>query len=276
MISIAEDHAQLWERADPLAVRLLSAVRPLFLGRRNEPPEAIGTCVLLRVGPARLLLTAAHVVDEFLGEDILILGNGLLEGIRAQGVRIDPPKGKTREEDRIDVGILRVNSDHQLTIDGDFLTPASIGIDEPIRGSPTYLALGYPVKKTVVDSVARRVAPWPVKYVGVRSSPLTYNRLRLHPSTHVVIDFDQRRTVTDEGIRAVMKPKGMSGGGVWWWRNASLDNKYELPDARLTAILIEHRRTERVFIATRVFYHIAVIRKHWPDLVEHLAGFPSP
>jgi hypothetical protein len=248
----------------------------LFRGRKNRPPEAIGTAVLLRVGSARLLLTAAHVVDEFQDEDMLILGNGRLEGIRAKGVRIDPPVGKGRQEDPYDVGVLRVDVDHPLTLDGDFLSPAAIGIEEPLTESSTYLALGYPVKKTVVDSVARKVEPWPVKYVGARSAPQAYNRLGLHHSTHVLLDFDQKRTVTDEGIRAVMKPNGMSGGGVWWWRNPGPASRYELPEARLTAILIEHRRGPKLLVATRVRYHIALIRKHWPDLMEHLVGFPTP
>jgi hypothetical protein len=272
--TILEDHARLWERADPLAIRLLSAVRPLFRGSLHRAPEPIGTCVLLRLGSARLLLTAAHVVDNFVDEDMFVPGNGRLEGVRARGVTMNPRPGKTRDDDLVDVGVLRVNPDHPLTVDEDFLTPAAIGIEEPWSQRSVYLSLGYPTKKTVVDPVARKVAPWPVKYVGCPATVATHRKLGVHSSTHVVIEFDQRQTVTDEGVRAVMKPNGMSGGGVWWWRNAR--DAYGLPEARLTAILIEHRRQQKVFVATRVRYHIAVIRRNWPDLISYLEGFPTP
>jgi len=269
-----ENHDQLWERADPLALRFLPAVRPLFRGRRKHDPEHIGTCVLLRVGPARLLLTAAHVIDEFLSDDMLILGDAALEGIKAQGVRNDPPNGKPRADDPIDAGILRIEADHPLGIDQHFLTPAAISIQEPTYQNRTYLALGYPTKKTLLDRVLRRIQAYPVKYVGSAGSIDTHNGLGLHPSTHVVVDFDRKHVATDEGVRAVVSPRGMSGGGVWWWRNA--EDRYVLPEARLTAIITEHRERKRVLIATRVRYHIAIIRKHWPDLVPFLEGFPIP
>ena len=269
-----DNHSRLWEKVDPLAIRLLASVRPLFRGQGKRPPEPIGTCVMLRVGPARLLLTAAHVVDEFIAEDMLISGDGQLEGIVAEGVHLAPPPGQTRDADIIDAGVLRVQADRPLSVDPHFLTPAALNIEEPLTASRFYLSLGYPIKKTRVNTDPLRVASWPIKYFGRAATPQIYNSFGLHASTHVLIEFDREATATDEGVRAVVDPVGMSGGGVWWWRNAT--DRYELPDARLTAILIEHRFKEKVLLATRVRYHIALIRKQWPDLVEYLVGFPSP
>lgn len=205
---------------------------------------------------------------------MLIAGNGALEGIRARGVRRNPPEGRTRDDDPFDVGILRVDDDCPLSVDGDFLTPAAVGIEEQFDLDNTYLALGYPLSKTLVKPAAKIVAPHPIKYVGAPADLKVYNQLSFHPSSHVILEFDRAHTMTESGIRQVASPKGMSGGGVWWWRNVR--DRYDIPDARLTAILTEHRERHKALIATRVRYHIATIRNQWPDLVPHLEGFPIP
>ena len=43
-----------------------------------------------------------------------------------------------------------------------------------------------------------------------------YARLKLHPATHFLGNFDRNRQVdTIKGLSTGPHPKGMSGGGVW-------------------------------------------------------------
>jgi len=205
---------------------------------------------------------------------MLIQGTTSLEGVAGEGVCQDPAEGKSRTEDRIDIGVIRLADAGPSGLDGHYLSPSAINIEEPPSTAHTYLAIGYPITRVRVNPEARSFKVKFVQYAGVRAPQASYDARGVHHSTHVALEFEQEHTATEAGIGRVASPRGMSGGGVWWWHNA--DERLALPSAKLTATIIEHHPGASALLATRVRYHIALIRRRWIDLRPFLVGFPSP
>jgi hypothetical protein len=254
------------KRAMALACRLGPSVRPLVT-RINNRYELIGSSVLVEFGSQLFLFTAAHVLDQ----TSLLLGlpTGFAQ-LKGEAIKSTPPNGRRREDDRADIGIVRLGEEfRELLRDVRVLSASELDVDDQAVDAPAtkhYLVLGFPSSKakfSVVDRKAR-FEGFVLTSKAVPSSD--YSLVGLTDHAHIVLDFEQCDARASDGQTIAPKVNGVSGGGMW-----NLGDSFD-PEgfgARLAGIAIEwHRRKVRVIVGTRVSLYCEVLRQHRPDLAN--------
>ena len=255
------------DRLDPLVRRLARGVHPVFAIPRGGTPRHIGSCVLLRVGEGRFLLTAAHVLDEFGTETLFVSAAGKLRAVKGQAQRSMPEKGQRRNSDRIDAAVLRLD-DTERALDDSFLTLRDVDARDHFDTKPRYLLFGYPAKKSRLKPETRSLTSEPFRYVGYNASPQRYLGARIAPFTHVALIFDIRRTGSKYGIVEAPTPIGVSGGGIF--SAPALIDECAVGEAKLVAVFTDFQRQRRLLVGTRINYHFEIMRATWPDVASLL------
>lgn len=270
----ANEHRTLHDPLDPLVARISRAVRPLYAAENRRPPRHIGCGVLFRTASARFLLTAAHVVEEFLQFDMYLAGDASLVGVKGRGERASQLSAPNMEQDLLDIGVIRLEEAVGTEVDGSFLTLADVAIREWMSPQKHYLLYGYAATKTRLDTAERVVLRAPFRFVGSRAGLASHEAYGITPHSHVALDFDIQRTASDKGIGTAPSPKGVSGGGMW-----------SLPDlgtpgiehrAKLAAIFIAHPSRHRLLVGTRVCFHTELIREKWPEMAGCIPSYAGP
>jgi hypothetical protein len=175
-------------------------------------------------------------------------------------------------EGLIDVAFVEVSSAAVSRLGG----AAAVQIDEvdvneslkPVKGA--YLAIGYPLSETKVAVEEGAVHVNPFALHAGRTEPEIYTTLGVSEHTHLVLRYDPASITWPDGLpREGPSPHGMSGGGVWRVRNSYP----ALPgpsDAKLVAIMTEHRAGEHVIIATRIAVLLEGVPVRFPELRDSI------
>jgi hypothetical protein len=262
------------DRIDPFVTRVARSVRALHELRGRRPPRHIGCCVLFKANGERFLLTAAHVVEEFLHSEMHLGGDGEFVGIEGRGERARQRSACSTEEDLLDFGVLRLNSGVAERLDESFLTIADVDVRDWRHPCAQYLLFGYPASKVGLDYANRRIKGKPFRFVGPLVSEARHETYGVSRNTHVALDFDIEHTSTDTGTTKAPSPRGVSGAGMW--SLPQLSDRYAIREGKLAAIFIAHPRKLQLLVGTRVFYHIELIRQRWPDVSSGLPDFGGP
>lgn len=255
---------QISKRARTAARFLGLAVRPIFCqGRRHQ--ELVGSCVLVRLGSCHFLFTAAHVLDERKDHALFVGDQDGLIGLDGDITTTTLPAGG-REGDKADVGIVRLSDDFvgELT-NYQPLLHTNINIDERSIGGPPasqYLVMGYPASRARRRG-AHVIGTGTFLFTSASQPRHVYDAFGVLPETHLVVQFDQKRSLTPSGQINAPKPKGVSGGAMWAFAPRIDAHPSE---GKLVAIAIEdHRHPHKVIIGTRVPFYTEAIRAKYPE-----------
>jgi hypothetical protein len=253
-------HREVHDSLDSFVARIARSVRVLHVQPEKGAPRHVGCCVLFRVGGCRFLLTAAHVVTEFLKETMLIAGDGEFIPVEAHGSRGTQSAAKRPESDLIDVGVLRLTEDTRSSLDPYFLELRDLDLREWMSPASTYLLFGYAASRTKLIPDTRTVMLNPFRFVGTVASTSQMTAYGISPQTHIGLDFDIERTVTDKGIARAPSPQGVSGAGIW--SLPCIDTRDAGRSAKLVAIFISHPKRHNLLVGSRIFYHLELIREN--------------
>jgi hypothetical protein len=267
-------HREIHDSLDAFVARIARSVRVLHFQPLKGAPRHVGCCVLIRVGESRFLLTAAHVVTEFLSEPMLLAGDGEFIPVEAHGSRGTQSSATTPESDLIDAGVLRLTKGTRSSLDPYFLELRDLNVREWMSPSPNYLLFGYAASKTQLSPETRTVTLNPFRFAGSVASTPQMKAYGISPQTHVGLGFDIERTVTDKGIARAPSPQGVSGAGIW--SLPDIDSSDPGRGAKLAAIFISHPRRHKLLVGSRVFYHLELIRENWPDCASEIPRFIGP
>jgi len=262
------------EEAAPVAAqttikfhRLIYAMGP----DRVMTPMASG--LLLRTGPRRFLVTAAHVLDSNStgpGEcsDLVTYGRGKGIVLRGESFRTAIVDGKTRNEDLLDIGFALLNAESADQMGEDrFLSPADCDPNATGRSPALYGALGYPacLNEDVGPDTQGTANPKPFLYTSPLHPASAYRRMGVSPLTHLLLDVSRRKT-TGPGGRKVKLPdlRGMSGGGLWRLGEYSPGPRITAP--RLLGVVTERRWGHGGgLLAARIGLVFEALRKVYPE-----------
>jgi len=105
-----------------------------------------------------------------------------------------------------------------------------------------------------------------LKFPGIsttgKSKPEAFDELtEFSPVTHILVEYNHDRMAIGDSYDVPPNPEGLSGGALF--RFDSLTS----PDAKdfLVGILIEHRRQQRVIVATQMPFVLETLRKGFPE-----------
>lgn len=252
-----------------MAVYASSVRQILFWDKRGEP-ELVGSCVLMRIADRHFALSSAHVTDPLVERGHIMVGGtqDLVEVLpNAFGTEI--PEGGTREDDRIDLSFIEL-TDKQAVDLGDclWMTPQDVEVRRiPPGTEQSYLAIGYPWRKTRIIRSEARLDTVPNGFAGTLVGEELYAATGYDPEDHVLIHFHRERVVSKAGRGVPMvKPHGMSGGGLWRFDSLITSRPWE--SDRLAGILTTwHWGTHKVMVATRAHLALMLLGQVHPELL---------
>lgn len=249
------------------AKQYLPSVRPLFCeSALDAPPDQVGSGLLLQVGNVPFLLTAGHVLDMIEGRTLLLASSTSLVRVLENRFTSAPLSG-SREYDPYDIGFVRLSDETVRELDGvRFLTMAETDATDTSSENEFFQFFGWPIRKGKLQSGEHHAVLEPLPFASIGAPRATYEELGLDPRWHLVMDFRRKRVMSESGIKAVVKPNGVSGGAMW-----KLDAlKKRESTNRVVAILHQHDPYRNVMIGTRIRFHLTLIGRTFPDLERHL------
>lgn len=240
---------------------------PIFR-RKDGEPVAHGTGILLTVDGEFYLLSAAHVLEpQYIDEIVIPTGSDTWRKIGTHArVSSSIPVGKTREDDMIDVAVVKFGQ--TLTLDEiksyhHFLDIDKIDFDHsPDRGMPKYVIFGYPEKGFKFEQEINTIDMNVFVYSTRISEFDKFGKYNCNEQEHIFVDYPKRlRFVSNNNqLKKSQLPNGLSGCGLWY-----IDEEFVKPDQeinyKLVAIMFMYKfKYHRVLIGTKMKYIKAILQ----------------
>ncbi len=167
------------------------------------------------------LVTAAHVLDacEY-GVYLPALMETTGLPLSQDAVLTGRKPGQSRDDDRFDVGFIRLNDDEverigiQRFLDlNSIQDPLSI---DPTEESVLMIALGYPSRDQVVDRESKSITPKLTMFTTGIAEEKGYRLAKVDTRSHILLRFRPEDILWNhKTVGAPPRFNGMSGGGVW-------------------------------------------------------------
>jgi hypothetical protein len=246
-------------------VRKLSAllsrhIVPLFSEDGYRRPQPRGTGFLVSSASGSFLVSAAHVFDCSRSL-FFYVGPKTQRWLSGEARLTKKPDGKSRESDRLDVGVLKLRSpglppypqvDKYALPISDFMAGAL-----PREGK-VYLVLGFPGSKSQPHLVRRDVTSEPHAFFNTSPPMQKYTKIGVAPDSHIVIAFERTKALGPNGeVRTFPKPAGMSGSPVWLLYDEVGPN--DPTRALVVGIFIEYKKSHHVMIAADISISLNMI-----------------
>lgn len=242
------------------AAKFAAAVQPIYGATDRGDPDHIGSAVLMDIHGTKVMITAAHVIDEnsSMRPTSLYVGGGTsLELIEAEfSITVAPQT--MRKLDRYDVAFCALPAALVEKLGGSY-----IGLDDLARHAPyeqgrLYTALGFPNTMNKVGWKERRAGKIRPEMLQC-TNPYRFDEevardLPNGGDDHIFIPYGDRWRNEDGFVDNAKSPIGMSGGAVIDCGKASAPETAagtNVPTQRLAGIGIEFQKG-RVMIATRM------------------------
>jgi hypothetical protein len=229
-----------------------SSLVPVF--HETEIPQRlrqIGTAIFANLWGEMLLLTAAHVIDEFKSGELLVPTELGILPIQGYIGHIDLPPEIPRSDDSVDIAYCRLSTRFAKALCHHF-TPLPQARAELIRSASELTvcsASGYPASKAKKNG--EKLSSEVFSFRGVVANEQTYEELGLSQTTSIVIHFHKKRAVHHGTLEPFPTPglRGISGGAIFAWPpGAELSEDWTLP--RLVGIVHSFKEREGLIIGT--------------------------
>lgn len=222
-------------------------------------PRHWGTGFLVQAENDYFLISAAHVLD---GPSRTCKLFCFVDNpprycwLRQRPSRLtEPPPGKTRRDDRIDVGacylgpLSSLPGIEHIALPLDRLKPAALP-----REDKWYMLAGFPggSNQISIDRRAKRITQGRATKVASSRPAKVYRRCGVTPETHIVIDH-ARDLQPGESDRHGKFPKtnGMSGSPLWLLLEKREEESGLKPPA-IVGVFIEYNGPRRALISTDI------------------------
>lgn len=231
----------------------------------NGIPIAHGSGVFVDVDGEKFLFTAAHVVESKMEEVSIPVGKK--EVITLGGTWLINAVKQHRNEDQIDISILRLSNDSIEKLKGkySFITEDQLGINHEFKTIPIYSVFGFPATKSKYNSHKKEIKSSPFLLHTQAESHDLYRELGYDEKTNIIVKYDRKNINNLHNLKKMTgpDPHGLSGCGLWQTPyGLSIFN--EDSDYQLVAIMIEYR-TEKGghLVGTRIDIFTEILRQNF-------------
>jgi hypothetical protein len=258
---------ELAARADMLSARAMDVTTALYCPDARGEPEAIGSGVLLALGDARILVTAAHVLDIRKDRLLLAQGGSALIPVRGEVVRIQHRAATTPTDDHVDIGLVRLSGEEwRAAMPSAFLQWSELDHSPSRVTRDAFGIVGYALTRQKNPHKGTELHAWADRFVVQEAPPESYATLGHDPKVSLILGFEKRHVWSSaEGEHTARDLYGVSGGGVWRFGR----RLREVTDpVRLSAIVIEcHQKVRHKHVlATRIRPIIAALTQRYADV----------
>jgi hypothetical protein len=251
------------------AGKFAAAVQPIYGATDRGEPDHIGTAVLLDVHGTKVLITAAHVIDNNSVTSLYVGGGPELELIEAEfSITVAP--STIRRLDRHDIAFCELPPNLIEKLSCTYIGLNDVAFRTPYEGGRLYTALGYPNSMNKVGWRIRKsekIRPEMLQYTNPhRLDEEVAQDLPNRGTDHIFLPYGQRWRDEDGFMDNAKSPKGMSGGAFIDCGKASdpeVVAGVNAPTQRLAGIAIEFLKN-RVIIATRMSVIVPALIEAFP------------
>jgi hypothetical protein len=224
--------------------------------RTYGQPWQYGTGVLLQIADVRMIVTAEHVTQAFLKDELPLI-------VAARKERATPLGHVTVRRSVIaDVAVLVLDREDAdlIATEKTFTRLPEVDCDDPtVAVGGIYGVFGYPSIKSNVDHYDKTMTMIGQPCFG---SPIEDGREKeltpdFHPGLHVGIAFDSQSNPL---------PYGMSGCGIWRVHQAGVTPTWREEDMRLVAIEHTASKGRVALVGTRMEYVRKLVLNYDPSL----------
>ncbi len=228
-------------------------------------PQPHGSGVFISIGKDKFLLTAAHVVDNM--EDDVYVGIGLHTMIKLGGELTKNISFGNREDDKIDISILKLNDETIEKIKGTYIFTGQeeLGINHVIKYMPMYQSVGFPASMSKYNSFKKSLKSRPFLYVTIPSDPKIYEELGCNTESNIVVHYNKNKVKDYSTGKFVNGPDlfGISGSGLWF-TPAQVKLKGVPIQKKLIAIMSDlPSQNKQYMFGTRIDVFTEIIRKKY-------------
>lgn len=236
-----------------------------FLTIKDKNPVPYGSGVFIEVDNVRFLITAAHVVEN--RETEIHVGIGRHELLRLGGEYTINSVSGDRENDRIDIAILKLNQEtiEKLGSNYIFLKQTELVINHEFQLFPMYTSVGFPASRSKYNSYKKELKSRPFIYTTIPAESAIYEKLNCKTFSNVIVHYNKQK-VQDYSTGTLITgpdPFGISGSGLWF-TPIQVKGKGEYIDKKLVAIMTEWPiENKKCWIGTRIDVITEVIRQKY-------------
>jgi hypothetical protein len=237
---------------------------PLFVPDARKLPQLVASGVVLQAGPARVLITATHVVNDWPGLAI-DPGDELLTVRGQHATLFTNGAAAGSDADTMDVSIIRLEPDlAERILPTNVARLADLDLTVPIVGRDPFVLSGYPVRRNRDGLVGDQFTARAYSLLMHDGDQSLYDAIEADSAAQLALPFE-KNDVWDLDKR-VNAPdlEGVSGGGLW--RVPIHDGA--VADTRLSAIAVEQhpKGRHRHVLATRIRTVLSTIHRLHADL----------
>ena len=230
----------------------------------NPKPHASG--VFAKIENKYFLLTAGHVIDDCVNDIYIVIKQG--ESLLKLGGEwtINKPE-TTREKDKIDVAILKLDNETIDKIDEAyrFIELDSIETNHSAKKLPMYLSLGFPASMSKYNSYKKELKSTPFPYITMCADDSVYKNLGCDPKVNLIAHYDKKNVLDYKSNKKKIGPDpfGISGSGLWYIPVTEVTKTFNI-NKKLVAIMTEWPLENRNYwIGTRIDMFTKIIRNKY-------------
>jgi hypothetical protein len=244
------------------------SVRPIYGSNDQGRPVHIGSCVLLMLGEAPVLLTAAHLLDESSRSTLYIGGEKSLVQLDGDFFTSSKPGG-SRANDHYDFAAHKLSSQAVSELGAvKYVQQKESSSNKDDTVGHVFLLLGYPnTKNRVIGTKENCVRPQLWKYWSThKPSPSLTSKLKISGNEHYFIDFNKKQS--SDALGAVVNsisPRGVSGGALVDMGNIASLSKLDASahcQGHLAGLAIEFHASYCAIVATHIQVILQGLRAH--------------
>lgn len=211
-----EEHTGILAKLRLAAASLERHVVPVFHLSDNSKLQSAGSGVLARLAERNYLISAAHVFDHCDEGVFVPFSSGAVEPLTNVTIVSKPPNGGTRDDDRMDVGFVRLTASEAQAFGIERMLDLEVVGGPPMPIATTmFLVIGYPHRDFVADSTRGRISSDVTHLMTGVADAAAYKRAGIDPRLNLLLRLNRRVIATRKSIGAPPNMRGISGGGVW-------------------------------------------------------------
>ena len=255
----------LSEQTLPRIVRL---TMPLFVPDDRGKAQLVASSVILRIGPARVLVTATHVVNDWPGiainvGDALLQVRGQHATIYTNGTRAGSP------EDKLDLSLIRLDPAlAERILPFNVTSLADLDLTTPVVGQDPFVLGGYPERRNRDGLKGEQFTAHAYALLMHDGEQALYDAIGADSASQLALPFERNDVWEIERQVTAPNLEGISGGGLW---RVPID---EAParETRLAAIAVEQHQKggNRHVLATRIRKVLSTLHQLYGDLRQPL------
>ena len=246
------------------------SVLPIFRDANGDDVEHVGSGVLLEIGDALFVLSAAHVFDEGVDGNLYMPAAANIEAMHGTISHGVVPESGQRRDDRVDMAYFHLAREWRDKLHPD-ITPLTVNdllLTDSVQTGNIHTFSGYPWRKTkrqgIVFSGDR------TSYTGHVLSPDVYAKFGYSRIGHILIRMRRNKThSTRYGPNSpAAHPEGISGGAVLAWPPTFSERVFS-PKLKLAAIAHTYPEHDHCMAGTRIIACMMAIVRNNPQLAAH-------